>query len=361
MRRHMKAVFVSTLFAALLLLAPGCAIGPYEGLSSTGSEQSAQTEQLPQAADLASLPAFSGEPVAILADNRPSFSEADLAREPFLEFAPLDSLGRCGAAFALLGPESMPEEERGSIGDVEPSGWHLVKYDIVDGKYLYNRCHLIAHRLCGENANERNLITGTRFLNAEGMLPYEDAVASYIEATGNHVLMRVTPLFEGDELVARGVQIEAQSIEDGGAGVRFNVYAYNVQPGVGIDYATGRAGSTARSIRRSPWTLRGTPTFSTATRSVFTGPTALRWRIWAKGTSKGSTARAKRRSREGTSPAVGAIPKWRVGLFRRLPRSCWHAARSVAPCAHVPLLFSRGWGGGVGYNPSVRLFSIGRF
>lgn len=241
MRRHMKAVFVSTLFAALLLLAPGCAIGPHEGLSSPGSEQSAQTEQLLQAADLASLPAFSGEPVAILADNRPSFSEADLAREPFLEFAPLDSLGRCGAAFALLGPESMPEEERGSIGDVEPSGWHLVKYDIVDGKYLYNRCHLIAHRLCGENANERNLITGTRFLNVDGMLPYEDAVASYIEATGNHVLMRVTPLFEGDELVARGVQIEAQSIEDGGAGVRFNVYAYNAQPGVGIDYATGES------------------------------------------------------------------------------------------------------------------------
>lgn len=192
-------------------------------------------------ADLASVPAYAGEPTVELDGNEPSFSADDLAREPFEEYAPLDELGRCGVAFALLGPETMPDEPRGSIGDVKPSGWHLVKYDIVDGKYLFNRCHLIAYRLAGENANERNLITGTRFLNTAGMLPYESAVGDYIEATGNHVLMRVTPVFEGDELVARGVQLEAQSVEDGGAGVRFNVYAYNVQPGIAIDYATGES------------------------------------------------------------------------------------------------------------------------
>lgn len=239
MKRTLKASILSLLLA-LALLVSGCA-APTPAFTPTPTPAPDAQPTPSASATLASVPSFSGEPSVEIDGNNPNFSEADLAREPFLEFAPLDDLGRCGAAFALLGPESMPTEPRGSIGAVKPSGWHLVKYDIVDGKYLFNRCHLIAYRLCGENANERNLITGTRFLNVEGMLPYESAVADYIEATGNHVLMRVTPLFESEELVARGVQLEAQSVEDDGAGVSFNVYAYNVQPGITIDYATGES------------------------------------------------------------------------------------------------------------------------
>lgn len=229
MRGTLKTSILS-LFLALILLVSGCA--------APAPAPDAPTEPS-TSINLASIPPFSGEPSVELDNNSPNFTEADLAREPFEEFAPLDNLNRCGTAFALLGPESMPTEPRGSTNSVRPSGWHLVKYDIVDGKYLFNRCHLIAYRLCGENANECNLITGTRFLNIEGMLPYENTVADYIETTGNRVLMRVTPIFEGDELVARGVQLEAQSVEDDGTGVSFNVYAYNVQPGITIDYATG--------------------------------------------------------------------------------------------------------------------------
>ncbi len=190
--------------------------------------------------DLASIPAYSGSPYVRLYDNKPQFSDADKARGGFEEYSPLDSLRRCGVAFALIGTETMPTEERGSIGMIKPSGWHTVRYDgLVDGKYLYNRCHLIGYQLAGENANELNLITGTRYLNVEGMLPFEDEVASYVERTGNHVLYRVTPVFEGSNLVASGVQMEAWSVEDEGAGVSFNVWCYNVQPGVVIDYATG--------------------------------------------------------------------------------------------------------------------------
>jgi DNA-entry nuclease len=152
----------------------------------------------------------------------------------------LDSLGRCGVAIACIGQDIMPVEERGSIGQVKPSGWHTVKYDIVDGKYLYNRCHLIGYQLTGENANEENLITGTRYLNIEGMLPFENMVADYVKETENHVLYRVTPIFDGENLVASGVQMEAWSVEDEGDGICFNVYCYNVQPGVVIDYATGK-------------------------------------------------------------------------------------------------------------------------
>ena len=151
----------------------------------------------------------------------------------------MDSLGRCGIAYACIGTDLMPTEDRGSIGQVKPSGWHTVKYDCVDGKYLYNRCHLISYQLTAENANENNLITGTRYLNVEGMLPFENIVADYIKETGNHVLYRVTPIFEGNNLVASGVQMEAKSVEDNGEGILYNVYCYNSQPGVGINYATG--------------------------------------------------------------------------------------------------------------------------
>ena len=162
-----------------------------------------------------------------------------LLRRAFEDYSSLDNLGRCGVAYANVCKEIMPTEERGAIGSVKPSGWHTVKYDVVSGKYLYTRCHLIDYQLSAENANTKNLITGTRYLNVEGMLPFENMVADYVEETNNHLLYRVTPVFAGDNLVASGVLMEAKSVEDNGAGILFNVYCYNVQPGVSIDYATG--------------------------------------------------------------------------------------------------------------------------
>ena len=185
------------------------------------------------------IPAYSGQAAIEINQNVPGFTESDYTTEAFEQYSPLDGLGRCGIAYACVGEEIMPTEERGAIGMVKPSGWHTVKYDFVDGKYLYNRCHLIAYMLSGENANTENLITGTRYMNTEGMLPYENQVADYVHDTGNHVLYRVTPLYEGDNLVASGVEIEAYSVEDKGKSLSFHVYCYNVQPGVTIDYATG--------------------------------------------------------------------------------------------------------------------------
>lgn len=188
---------------------------------------------------LSDVPEFSGEPYVVINDNEPSFPAEDFTSEGFEEYSPLDDLGRCGVAYANVGLETMPTEERGSISNVKPTGWKSVQYDFVDGKSLYNRCHLIGFQLTGENANRQNLITGTRYMNVDGMLPFENLVADYVKETENHVLYRVTPIFEGDNLVASGVQMEAQSVEDKGAGVCFNVYVYNNQPGVTIDYATG--------------------------------------------------------------------------------------------------------------------------
>ena len=188
---------------------------------------------------LSDIPEFSGEPYVVINDNEPSFPAEDFTSEGFEEYSPLDDLGRCGVAYANVGLETMPTEERGSISNVKPTGWKSVQYDFVDGKSLYNRCHLIGFQLTGENANRQNLITGTRYMNVDGMLPFENLVADYVKGTENHVLYRVTPIFEGNNLVASGVQMEAQSVEDKGAGVCFNVYVYNNQPGVTIDYATG--------------------------------------------------------------------------------------------------------------------------
>ena len=186
------------------------------------------------------VPAFEGNPYVYVNDGEPTFTDEQRAAEPWHEhYGELDELGRCTAAFAVVGPETQPTEKRGSIGEVRPSGWQMAKYDFVEGKYLFNRCHLLGYQLTGENANERNLITGTRYLNVQGMLPFENAVADYVDATGNHVLMAVMPVFEGSELVARGVHMMAESVEDGGEGVAFNVFCYNVQPGVVIDYGTG--------------------------------------------------------------------------------------------------------------------------
>lgn len=182
---------------------------------------------------------YSGIPYIEINGNMPYFTENDYSTEVFESYSELDSLGRCGVCFANIGIELMPTEERGEIGQIKPSGWQLVKYDFVDGKYLYNRCHLIGYQLSGENANEKNLITGTRYMNVQGMLPFENMVAEYVKNTGNHVLYRVTPIFEGNNLVASGVQMEAKSVEDDGAGVCFHVYVYNCQPGVTIDYANG--------------------------------------------------------------------------------------------------------------------------
>ncbi len=194
------------------------------------------------------LPPYSGDPSILIHNGIPFFTSGELLTIPFEQYPELDSLGRCGPAFASVCRETMPTEERGSIGNVKPTGWHTVKYDVISDLYLYNRCHLIGYQLSGENANEKNLITGTRYLNIEGMLPWEDMVASYVEETGNHVAYRVTPYFMGDDLVASGVLMEAYSVEDQGTGICFNVYCYNVQPGILIDYSTGE------SILDETWT-----------------------------------------------------------------------------------------------------------
>ena len=191
--------------------------------------------------DLSSIPEFTNEPYVVLNDNQPEFTEDDFKKDIFEEYSQLDYLGRCGPAFAKVGIETMPTEERGEIGGIKPSGWQTVKYDSVDGKYLYNRCHLIGYQLTAENANEKNLITGTRYMNVEGMLPFENMVAEYVRETQNHVLYRVTPIFEGENLVASGVQIEAKSFEDNGQTICFNVYVYNNQPGIKIDYTNGNS------------------------------------------------------------------------------------------------------------------------
>lgn len=185
------------------------------------------------------IPPYDGTPYVVINDNQPSFTEEDLTDISYEFYSDLDYLGRCGVTEACIGQDLMPTEKRGDISSVKPTGWVQNQYDFVDGKSLWNRCHLIGFQLAGENANECNLITGTRYLNVEGMLPFENLVADYVKETDNHVLYRVTPAFQGTELVARGVQMEAYSVEDSGDGVCFNVFCYNVQPGVEIDYATG--------------------------------------------------------------------------------------------------------------------------
>ena len=217
------------------------------------ASQSVQTEQGGQfgpadqtAADsrgvtLADIPDYSGDPWVELNNNEPEFEPTDYTVTSYEEYGALDELGRCTTVMACIGRDLMPTEKRGDISSVRPTGWVQAQYDFVDGKALYNRCHLIGFQLTGENANDRNLITGTRYLNVDGMLPFENLVADYIKETGNHVMYRVTPVFNGDDLVAQGVQMEAASVEDSGEGVLYNVFCYNVQPGVEIDYATGES------------------------------------------------------------------------------------------------------------------------
>jgi DNA-entry nuclease len=187
------------------------------------------------------IPDYSGEPYVVLNGNQPDFKTEEITATSYEYYSELDYLGRCGYTVACVGKDLMPTEDRGSIGQVKPTGWQTVKYDIVDGKYLYNRCHLIGFQLTGENANRENLITGTRYLNIEGMLPFENQVAAYVKETGNHVMYRVTPVFVGTELVARGVVIEGYSVEDEGEEISFCVFAYNVQPGIRINYKNGES------------------------------------------------------------------------------------------------------------------------
>ena len=228
MKRKYKKKFVK-LFVALIIAAGG-----YVGVEYHQSTVS-------YASDLEDIPEYDGKPYVIINDNEPYFDQGDFTTKSFEEYSPLDSLGRCGVAYANIGEDIMPTKERGSIGMIKPSGWQTKKYDFVDGKYLYNRCHLIGYQLSGENANEKNLITGTRYMNTEGMLPFENEVADYVKDTGNHVLYRVTPVFEEDNLVADGVLMEAMSVEDRGLDIEFNVFVYNVQPQVKIDYQTGKS------------------------------------------------------------------------------------------------------------------------
>lgn len=239
----MNKKFLSVLSLILSVLLTFCSCGgslangdifPEPEITTTESTQNTTVT-------LDSIPEYSGSPYVAINHNQPSFTKDDYTTKAFETYAELDKLGRCGVTYACVGVEIMPTEDRGNIGQVKPTGWVTAKYDFVDGKYLYNRCHLIGFQLTGENANTSNLITGTRYLNVQGMLPFENMVADYVKETENHVLYRVTPIFDGDNLVASGVQMEAWSVEDDGEGICFNVYCYNVQPGVKIDYATGES------------------------------------------------------------------------------------------------------------------------
>ncbi len=217
-----------------------------EGVSGNGAVSASEGRLTLMTSDggefsLSDIPEYDDSPYAVVNDNVPYFTESDLTTTSYEYYSELDSLGRCGVTIACVGTDLMPTEKRGSISKIKPSGWHTVKYDCVDGKYLYNRCHLIGYQLTGENANKQNLITGTRYMNTEGMLPFENMVADYVKETENHVLYRVTPIFEGSNPLASGVEMEAWSVEDEGESICFNVYVYNVQPEIAIDYTTGES------------------------------------------------------------------------------------------------------------------------
>ena len=234
--RTIPARFATLLAAIALAL---CCTLPLTACESNSFGDSQASN--PAAVQIADIPEYSGVLCVDVNDGEPGFTDDDFKRGAFMEFSDLDFEGRCGAAFARIGTDTLSNAPRGDISQVHPSGWEQHRYDFVDQEMLYNRSHLIAHQLCGEDANEKNLITGTRTMNSVGMTYYENIVANYVKQTGNHVLYRVTPIFAANDLVARGVQMEAESIEDGGQAVRFNVFVYNVEPGVEIDYVTGKS------------------------------------------------------------------------------------------------------------------------
>lgn len=230
-KRYQKILCI---LLVLMLSLTGCSVSVKE----TGSKQNSQDKLQTVASNEREVTDIS-DPYMIVDENVPGFSEDEITTESFEHYSELDALGRCGVATACIGTDLMPTEKRGNISRVKPTGWHSIQYDSVEGKSLYNRCHLIAHQLAGEDANEKNLITGTRYMNVSGMLPFEEEVGDYVRETGNHVMYRVTPVFEGDNLLADGVQMEAYSVEDQGKGVSYNVYIFNAQPDIWIDYATG--------------------------------------------------------------------------------------------------------------------------
>ncbi len=224
-------------FLILLLLLSGCG-----RIQDSEASSASKSNSISYVTSIADVPSYSGQNFIIINNNIPDFSDDELTDSSFEIYSDFDSLGRCQTAYANVCLEIMPTEKRGDIGMIKPSGWHTVKYNgIVDGNYLYNRCHLIGYQLSGENANEKNLITGTRWFNVKGMLPFEDAVASCVKENDIHVLYRVTPIFDGDDLVAKGVQMEAKSVEDNGSLICFNIFVYNIQPGIEIDYTTGES------------------------------------------------------------------------------------------------------------------------
>ncbi len=239
--KHLQRTVLPLLLALLLFCFSGCLDTDILGTpeQTTQSETSAAPADKQEPISVDNIPAFNGKAYVSVNGGIPFFEAADYTTNPFETYAPLDALGRCGVAYANICRELMPTEEREPIGQVKPSGWQTAKYDFIDGKYLYNRCHLIGFQLAGENANEKNLITGTRYLNIQGMLPFENMIADYVKETDNHVLFRVTPVYTGNNLLANGVLMEAYSVEDRGEGILFCVYAYNVQPGVSINYANG--------------------------------------------------------------------------------------------------------------------------
>lgn len=242
-KKNGKYRLLGVVTACVMVFMSACAGKAEQEKTSANAQQETVPVSGTQQSDISmeTIPEYDGEPYVVLDDNEPNFTEEELQPEAYETYGTLDALGRCSTAEASIGEGLMPTEKRGAIGQVKPTGWHTVKYDMVEGKYLYNRCHLIGYQLTAENANEKNLITGTRYMNTEGMLPFENMVADYIKETGNHVMYRVTPVFEGENLVASGVQMEAESVEDQGADLSFNVYVYNVQPGVEIDYKTGES------------------------------------------------------------------------------------------------------------------------
>lgn len=254
----------------------GSSISSSDGSAGTyGDSNDARSAR----ATIADIPAYTGALCIDINHGMPGFTAQDEARGTFMQFSDLDFEGRCGTAFARIGPDTVSNEKRGDISQVHPSGWVQRKYSFVDDGMLYNRSHLIAHQLCGENANEKNLITGTRTLNAVGMLYYEELVGDYVRSTGNHVLYRVTPLFAANDLVARGVQMEAKSVEDNGESIQFNVFVYNVEPGVTIDYVTGES-----------WESSETPQVTSKGSATITTAAAARADKAAAGSANGSKA-----------------------------------------------------------------------
>lgn len=293
-QRISAAATAIVLAFSLALPIAGCSTAASTDASNTAATETTQPQNGVDSATesaratIADIPAYTGALCININDGIPGFTDSDEARGAFMQFSDLDFEGRCGTAFARIGTDTVSNEKRGDISQVHPSGWVQKKYSFVDDGMLYNRSHLIAHQLCGENANEENLITGTRTFNVVGMLYYEELVGDYVRATGNHVLYRVTPLFAANDLVARGVQMEAKSIEDNGEAVQFNVFVYNVEPGVAIDYVTGES-----------WESADTPAVSSKGEATIT--TAAAARAAKAGEGNASESNASSAANEGSS------------------------------------------------------------